>query len=63
MDAAGTDTPLTYAITANNAELVEFLVENGAWGDFRLGDGGGWKTPLHISAEKNKPWALQVGRV
>jgi hypothetical protein len=66
IDAAGTgtyiliktDTPLTLAIGSGDLHLMKFMLQNGAFLDFRIGDQ--WKTPLHVAAERNKPSALKV---
>jgi hypothetical protein len=40
--------------------MMSFLLQNGAFVDFRVGDPHSWKTPLHFAAEKNKPQCLKV---
>ena len=60
VDDQGTDTLLTLAIANNDLPMIDYLVANGAILDFRVGESGQWKTPLHIAAVSNKPSALKV---
>lgn len=54
------ETPLTVAVLNNDKEMIEMLIEIGAFLDYRVGGKDTWKTPLHIAAMHNKPTALQV---
>ena len=57
------ESPLTAAVMNNDLEMMRFLIENGAFLDYRLGDGMQWKTPLHLAAIHNKAAALKVIRL
>ena len=44
----------------NDVEMMMWLMDNGAFLDYRVGDRDNWKTPLHLAALHNKTMALKV---
>ncbi|KAJ3391021.1 SH3 and multiple ankyrin repeat domains protein 2 [Lobulomyces angularis] len=53
------ETPLSIAVINNDKDMINLLVEAGAFLDYRVGSKDTWKTPLHIAAQQNRPLALQ----
>jgi len=54
------ETPLSIAVMNNDKQMIELLIEAGAFLDYRVGSKETWKTPLHIAAQHNKTLALQT---
>ncbi|KAI8895149.1 ankyrin repeat-containing domain protein [Globomyces pollinis-pini] len=54
------DTPLSLAVMNNDPQMIEWLLDNGAFSDFRVGDKENWKAPIHLAALHNKALALKV---
>ena len=54
------ETPLIAAVMNNDANMITFLIENGAMTDYRNGEKDGCKTPLHVAAIHNKQLAVKV---
>lgn len=44
----------------NDPEMILWLMDNGAFLDFRVGDKDQWKTPLHLAAVHNKTLAMKT---
>ncbi|KAJ3364746.1 SH3 and multiple ankyrin repeat domains protein 2 [Kappamyces sp. JEL0680] len=57
------ETPMSIATMNNDPQMIMWLMDNGAFLDFRTGDKDQWKTPLHLAALHNKPLALKVSCV
>jgi ankyrin repeat protein len=53
------DNPIAAATMNNDTEMMVWLMDNGAFLDFRVGDKDQWKTPLHLAAINNKTSALK----
>ena len=53
-------TPISVAVLNNDPDMITWLMDNGAFLDYRVGDKDGWKTPLHLAAIHNKSMALKT---
>jgi ankyrin repeat protein len=54
------DNPMATATMNNDTEMMIWLMDNGAYLDYRVGDKDQWKTPLHLAAVHNKTSALKT---
>ncbi|KAJ3257891.1 hypothetical protein HK103_004182 [Boothiomyces macroporosus] len=54
------ETPIASAVMNNDQQMIMWLMDNGAFLDYRLGDKDNWKTPLHLAAMHNKCLALKT---